>query len=87
VPAGPATTANPSIAELSKGGTSMALVTSSASTRPSADPSATGSSPSRVTASSTRRRASSIAISSLTGAIFSEISPTVRRFRGYDRRQ
>ena len=47
-PAGPATTANPSIAELSKGGTGRVLATSSASTRPSAASSATGSSPRRV---------------------------------------
>jgi hypothetical protein len=38
-----------------------------------------------VTAARTRPRASSIVIRSLTGAIFSEMRPTVRRFQGYDR--
>ena len=84
--AGPATTAKPSIAELSKGGTSSVLVTSSASTRPSAGVQRHRLVPEpRVTASSTRRRASSIVIRSLTGAIFSEIRAAVRRFRRYDR--
>ena len=61
--AGPATRAKPSMAEESKGGTSIALVTSSASTRPAAAASSTAWSPSGRTDSRTSRRASSIEIS------------------------
>lgn len=64
-------TAKPSIAELSKGGTSTGLRTSSRSTRPSAASSGTLSPP-RVRATvSTRRRASPIPINSATRAMFS----------------
>ena len=79
-PAGPATSAKPSIAELSKGGTSPVADTSSASTRPSARSSATSSAPSGLTSASTRRRASSIAISPLMPPILpgTRGSPEVR---------
>jgi hypothetical protein len=59
-----ARTANPSIAELSKPGTSSAEVASSASTRPTASPTGTGSAVSRSVRASTRLRASSTEISS-----------------------
>ena len=63
---GPARTAKPSMAELSNGGTLVALSTSRASTRSSAWASGTSSASSGRTASSTRRRASSIEMSSAT---------------------
>ena len=61
--AGPASSAKPSMAEESNGGTSTALVRSSASTLARASASATRSEPSEPTAPSTRSRPSSIEIS------------------------
>ena len=61
------------------------LVTSSASTRPRHRSAAPSSRPAGARPSSTRRRASSIGISSVIGAMFSEIPGGVRRTQGYDR--
>src|SRR3954468_12056517 len=58
-PPGPATTAKPSMADESNGGSSKSLTTSSARTRPSASSTETVSCPSGRTAASTRARASS----------------------------
>ena len=92
-PRAPATTAKPSIAELSKGGTLSPAERSSASTRPSARSSATPSALTGRTCSSTRALASAMASSPATSAIFSvtrvrpacgvaQIPAGLRRFPG-----
>ena len=60
-------TAKPSMAELSQGGTSSSLVTSSASTRPSESSSGTSSAARGRTSAATRLRASSIRMSPSSG--------------------
>src|SRR5688500_12187639 len=72
------------MAELSKGGTSIGLATSSASTLPSAESSSTSSYPSGVTASRTRLRASAIEIRSVTRRNLLPKPAPVRRLREYD---
>ena len=68
-PVAPGPTAKPSMAELSNGGTSTSLCTSSASTRPSASATGTSAASSGTIWASTKRRASSMPIGSATHGI------------------